>query len=101
MTVTALSFTRQDFGRLNGGDEQSLRQLAPLRLSLLQQPPGFHLSGLNLTDRHRLRTQDEATRGIHKSEKIKVAVGFGVDRNIVQLERDPGFVDAELIWVEH
>lgn len=42
----------------------------------------------------------QATRGVHGCNEVEVPVWFGVNRIVVQPERDPGFVDFELIHRE-
>jgi hypothetical protein len=40
--------------------------------------------------------QNEATCGIHECDAVEVAFKHSANRRLVQLEREPGFVDRKL-----
>lgn len=74
-----LGFSRQEARRLVGGNEKSPWPFVLVCSPVLQQSPRLSLRRLGKRCGDGCSTQNEAARGVHEGNKVKVAVFFGVD----------------------
>jgi hypothetical protein len=93
----ALCFRWQNAIELTGWNEERFGQLMLMRLCFLEQLPNRYLRWLRLSGWGERIAQDEAARGIHERDAIELTFQFSANRQLVQLERKPGFVDLELL----
>ena len=68
-----------------------------MRLRVPEQSSNSSFRRLRLSGRGEGAPQDEAARGIHERDAIEVTVRLGANRHFVDLERQPGFVDFEIV----